>query len=393
LDKYGQPAILYTGGNNQVNGICLALPADSGLLKWNKWTGNPVINKPPPQYSRSDFRDPFVWKDSNNYYMIVGYGIVEHKVEKGSVLLFRSNDLKHWEYLHPLYTGDPEKDSSGIFWEMPVFRKLQGKYILLVNRVPHKGIPADALYWTGDFIKEKFVPDNTIPRRLEVINRLLSPSVTTDALGRTTAIAIIPDLITPRAQYEQGWTHLYSIPRVWQLKNRKICQSPHPVLKDLRTNRQNFKNAIINPDQPLQISTGKHQLEIRATIDPKECKRFGFILGKDPEAKERTTVYYDFESKCFVVDRTRSSQKAYIPLNIQTGKYALSRKNKMDWHMFIDGSVVEVFINHEDAFTTRIFPKYVDSNGVELYCEGGSIGLEQATMWTLKDTGNKNDFK
>jgi beta-fructofuranosidase len=51
------------------------------------------------------------------------------------------------------------------------------KYVLLVNRVPHNGVPARCQYWIGDFKNEKFIPDNLIPQNLEVINRLLSPSV------------------------------------------------------------------------------------------------------------------------------------------------------------------------------------------------------------------------
>ena len=78
-------------------------------------------------------------------------------------------------FVHLLFEGNPEVDDSGIFWEMPVFKKMGGKYVLLVNRVPHKGIPARCQYWIGDFKNEKFIPDNPVPQNLEVINRLLSP--------------------------------------------------------------------------------------------------------------------------------------------------------------------------------------------------------------------------
>ena len=76
---------------------------------------------------------------------------------------------------------------------------------LLVNRVPHKGIPARCQYWIGDFKNEKFIPDNPVPQNLEVINRLLSPSVVETPEGDVAAIAIIPDEIGGEATYEQGW--------------------------------------------------------------------------------------------------------------------------------------------------------------------------------------------
>ena len=68
----------------------------------------------------------------------------------------------------------------------------------LVNRVPHKGIPARCQYWIGDFKNEKFIPDNPVPQNLEVINRLLSPSVVETPEGDVAAIAIIPDEIGGR---------------------------------------------------------------------------------------------------------------------------------------------------------------------------------------------------
>jgi beta-fructofuranosidase len=392
IDDHGMPTIIYTAGGKQSTSIGLAFPKDSSLVDWIKYSKNPILPGQPSGYLRTDMRDPYVFRESNHWYMIIGYGLVENEVEKGTLLLYRSDDLKSWNFLHPLFVGDPARDSSGIFWEMPVFRKLNNKYVLLVNKVPHKGVPADALYWVGDFVNEKFVPDHTVPQHLEVINQMLSPSVTDDAEGKTTAIAIIPDLITSEAAYENGWTHLYSIPRTWTLKNGKICQQPHPVLQSLREEEKTFPTTNIPSSQPLLLDSGKHQVEIDVTIDPKDCKGFGFIIGKHPVQKEFTKVFYDFEKGQFIVDKTHSSVRKTIPANGRSGRYALQRSEKVNLHLLIDGSVVEVFINNEDAFTTRIFPAYKESNHIELFSDGGDIQLLEGKAWKLKKGQNKSDF-
>ncbi|NJO24983.1 MAG: glycoside hydrolase family 32 protein [Bacteroidia bacterium] len=261
-----------------------------------------------------------------------------------------------------------------------------------MNKVPYKREPANALYWVGDFVNEKFVPDNKIPQKLEVINQLLSPSVTKDANGLTTAIAIIPDLISSKAQYEQGWTHLFSMPRVWTLKDGKICQQPHPVMKSLRGRKKVFDRKIIYPGKPVLLSNGKHQLEIEMEIRVKDAKQFGFIIGKHPQQKEMTKIFYDTERKKTIADQTKSSLNKNIPLRTRDGDYILNTNDKLTIRLFIDGSVVEVFINDQAAFTTRIFPLYGESNQVELFTEGGTVVAEKITVWEMRSAGNKTEF-
>lgn len=391
IDDSGKPTIMYTGGDGKEFGMCLATSEDEELINWKKFENNPVVQGPPKHFSRVDFRDPYLWKEGDVWYMIIGFGVVEDSVEKGTVLLYKSTDMKNWEYLHPLFTGNHPIDDTGIFWEMPVFQKIGQKYILLVNKVPNKGVPARALYWVGDFVNEKFVPDNPIPQNLEVINRLLSPSVTFDKNGLLTAIAIIPDEFGGEATSKLGWTHLYSIPRVWTLKDGKILQSPHPALKELREEKKSFQNQQVVSDKPLLISTGHQQIEIEATIDPGSSKKFGFLVGENPDHSEFTSIYFDTETREMVVDQAHSSLKEHIPLSTKKDKYDLDLSKPVDFHLYIDGSVVEVFINNEDAFTTRIFPLKESSNQVEIFTEGATIGAK-AYVWNLKSAIVKTDF-
>lgn len=391
LDDMGNPVIVYTGGDGGPNGMCLAFPKDTSLVEWEKYNGNPVIDGPPEQYTRKDFRDPYVWKENDTWFMIVGYGIEEDE-KKGSVLLYKSSDMKNWEFLHPLFSGDPSVDGSGVFWEMPVFWKMNGKYILLVNPIPYEGKPAVAIYWTGDFINERFIPDHKTPTRLEVINRMLSPSVALDEKGQTTAIAIIPDLIPAEMQIKQGWTHLYSIPRTWELVNGKICQKPHPAIKKLRNDQITFPEQEIMPGQNLVVSTGKHQLEIIAKIVPQNCERFGFNIGKNAGNGEVTPICFDLKNDMLLVDLTRSNKNEQIRKEIESGDYKLNKNEPVELHLFIDGSVVEGFINGKDAFTTRIFPEFENSNEVELFSEGGSLNLLEMKVWELKSNNFKTEF-
>jgi len=390
LDDNGVPTIIYTTGSDTM-GVGLAFPKDDDLIEWQKYDKNPVIRGQPEGYSRTDLRDPYVWKEGGIWYLVIGYGIEENDANRGTVLLYTSKDLKKWEFKHTLFEGNPEKDDTGIFWEMPVFKKIGEKYVLLINKTPHNGVPARAMYWVGDFKNERFIPDNMQPRNLEIINRLLSPSVTEDKQGRITAIAIIPDEFGEAAAYKQGWTHLYSIPRVWNLKEGKIIQTPHPNLQTIRDKYVSFPEIKINNGDTYKLSQHTHQLEIKAKINVNGAKKFGFIVNKNPDGSEYTKIYYDVENQQMVVDQTYSSLKEHIPKQIKKEIYHLDLSNPIDFHVFIDGSVIEVFVNGEDAFTTRVFPKKVTSNEVEIFSENGEI-VAKADVWTLKATTITVDF-
>lgn len=389
INDEGIPTLIYTTGGDKL-GVGLAFPANNELTEWKKFEGNPVIYGQPEGYTRTDLRDQYVWKEGNIWYMIIGFGIVDNGIEKGTVLLYKSPDMKKWDFVHTLFEGNPTVDSSGIFWEMPLFLKTAGKYVLLVNKVPQRGNPARAFYWVGDFRNERFIPDNPVPRNLEVINRLLSPSLSYDKDGRLTTIAIIPDEIGSQAAYRHGWTHLYSIPRVWNLVDGKICQTPHPALQQLRDKRKDIV-ATVQPNAPLLISEHTQQAEIKLRIEPGQAGQYGFITHKSPDNTEYTKIYYDAETNEIIVDQRQSSLKEHIPLQVRKDKYPLDSGKPEEFHIFIDGSVVEVFINGREAFTSRIFPLNESSNQVEVFSTGGDIKV-LGELWILKRADMKTDF-
>ncbi|TKC62605.1 glycoside hydrolase family 32 protein [Pedobacter hiemivivus] len=390
LDDKGIPMISYTAGGPKM-GIALAFPKDSTLNDWIKYKQNPVIPGQPDGYGRTDLRDTYVWKEGNKWYMVVGFGVKKDDVEKGALLLYSSPDLKNWNFLHTLFEGNPDLDNSGIFWEMPVFKKIGDKYVLLVNKVPHKGVPARALYWVGSFVNERFVPDNPMPKNLEVINRLLSPSVTEDKDGRICAIAIIPDEISGEAAYNQGWSHLYSLPRVWNLTDGTLNQSPHPALRSLRVANSNFFDATVANHQSVKLYSGHQQYEVVAQVRPNKSKQFGFVLHKNPDGSEYTKIYYDVDAKELVVDQRHSSTKKGIPLRIKKDAFALDTSKPVGFHVFVDGSVVEIFINDQHALTTRIFPSKEQSNQAEIFSEGDSIQIK-AEVWAIRPAVINTDF-
>ena len=387
INDEGIPQIIYTGGSRR-NSINAAFPQDSCLNVWQKFAHNPIVADCPSEFSRSDMRDPFVWKMDGHWYMVVGFGVTRDQEEHGTLLLYRSDDLRSWTYRGLFFGGNPQVDHTGIFWEMPIVIKMGDKYVLSVNRVPHRGIPAQTQYWVGDIQNERFVPDQQVPENLEVINRLLSPSVWQIADSQYVAMAIIPDEIREVPTYQQGWAHLFSLPRVWTLRNGKICQMPLPALKQLRDKESRIaKESLVRSKL---IYDGKRQVEIDAVFYPQDASQFGFQLQTNG-AKEKSFIYYDVKKQRLVADHTKSSLQMGIPLEIRTGNLHLPMNSPVRFHLFIDGSVIEGFVNDEYAFTSRFFPKNAENVQVQLHSKKGKTEAE-VKVWTLNGAKMKTNF-
>ncbi len=53
--------------------------------------------------------------------------------------------------------------------------------------------------------------------------------------------------------------------------------------------------------------------------------------------------------------------------------------------VFLDGSVVEIFLNDELCYSGRIFPESPESTGVDLYVTGGTAFFRSVEIWEMRD--------
>ncbi len=56
-------------------------------------------------------------------------------------------------------------------------------------------------------------------------------------------------------------------------------------------------------------------------------------------------------------------------------------KHAIELHIFLDGSVLKVFINDEKTLSTRIFPEKPGSTGLDLFAEGGADTFQKLDVW------------
>ncbi|MBK7219721.1 MAG: GH32 C-terminal domain-containing protein [Candidatus Promineofilum sp.] len=57
----------------------------------------------------------------------------------------------------------------------------------------------------------------------------------------------------------------------------------------------------------------------------------------------------------------------------------------MRLRVFIDCSVVEVFVDDRAVLSARVYPERPEAMGVELFAEGGAVRVEALEAWPMDD--------
>lgn len=104
----GQYHAFYTGyclSAEYQQTICHAVSDDG--IEWKKDAANPVIVPMTELYEKLDWRDPYVFynEEDSCYWILISARRLDMPVtRRGCIVLYRSRDLKNWEYYGPIYS-------------------------------------------------------------------------------------------------------------------------------------------------------------------------------------------------------------------------------------------------------------------------------------------------
>jgi sucrose-6-phosphate hydrolase SacC (GH32 family) len=128
--------------------------------------------------------------------------------------------------------------------------------------------------------------------------------------------------------------------------------------------------------------------EILASLSPSSSGPVGLTIAASPDGSERTHIFYNPSNSTILVDRSASSQIKEFGNATVTGyfhPYTLASTKsleKIQMHVIVDGSLVEVFVNERFALSTRVYPSQTCSTGYGVYVgEGGSAVVEKLEAW------------
>ncbi len=383
VDDNGVPTLIYSGNRDGEQRACLATSAD-GLLTWQKHPDNPIIPAPPEDLHLVQYRDHSVWREDDAWYQLMGSGL---EGQGGTALLYRSTDLRTWEYLHPLLVGDAQRFTpvyTGTMWECPDFFALDGRQVLTVS-VWDPGQLHYSAAMVGDYRDHHFIPE--VEHKLDYGDRhYYAPQSFTDAQGRRISFGWIQEGRGVEAQLACGWSGVMSLPRVLSLgPDGQVCMQPAPELAALRS-EHTHSAAIDLPDGEVIVLpevTGD-TLELLVELAPPDEGRAGIVVRRSPDGIEETRILHDAAQDQLIVDRTRSSQDLTVDHNVHVAPLTLGAHEPLRLHIFLDRSVLEVFANERVTITSRIYPTQADSLGVAVVAENAPGRLVSLDAWQLR---------
>ncbi len=385
LEDGKRPVIFYTGVNRREAGIGIAYAQDDALLSWEKYENNPVVDDPPGSYA--DFRDPYVWKDGDTYYMIVGAGFAR----KGALATYKSTDMIDWQVINPLIQGS-NADKIGYYWEMPYFIRIndENEYILGAGPLFNNG-PAQSIYWIGKWENETFTPYFDEPKFLELSrDQMLAASFGYDEAGRVVYLGIVPETRSEEDQIAAGWRQTFSLPRVVRLmKDSTLGTYPHPNLCRYREDQVSISDTQIEEGQSFNFpELGGNQIEVAFKILSSDSAEFELQLLKSADGSQYTAMNFNLEKNELFGDlRFASSQRASG--NVRKGNYVFDHKDTIYVTAYIDHSIVEIFVDNTIAYSARVYPAEA-SQLVDIIVEKGTIIVNEAFQWNIKSLGSSS---
>ena len=379
-DDGGTPTILYTAVDNERARIVRMTATDATLATWQD---KQVVIDGRPAGLSDDFRDPYHFTAGGQEYIIVGTS----QNGAGTCTLHRRNGTS--------WTNDGTTffhyGASGRFWEMPNVTPMGGdKYLFTCTPLDGpQGV--QTLCWVGTIGSDgRFVfgeDDDQQYLEMNGIGRqgygLLSPSFC-QAGGKTLLLGIVPDKLPGDVNYTMGWAHNYSLPRELSLAaDGTLVQQPYSGLTALRTATTVSHEASLDGVQPLSPVSGR-QLELQGSFTVGTSGQMGFRFLKN--GNHYAELSYDASTGRLKLDLTML-ERTVNDQGIYNGVYdvALPQRpaagSELKLHVFLDGSVADIFVNDRWAYSVRLFP--IDVNAVDAEVFATVQTPVKVSAWTL----------
>ncbi len=392
-------------------GTCIATaadPDDPELVRWTPHPKNPVISdKTQPPEVR--VFDPAAWREADGtYYALIGNKNGTPGYEGDSTSLYRSKDLVNWEYRGPFYKSDRKWTGEYEDAACPDFFPIgNGRHMLLM----HCHRPFNSThYYIGiwDRASEKFIPESH-GRMSWAAGSTAAPETLLDDKGRRVFWGWVQEPYRPTQMPKMPsasvtWASVTTLPRILSLfPDNTLRIQPAPELEVLRHNERVLENFTVSGERNLSGIRGD-TLEIRARIRPGKSGRFGVVVRQTPDDAERTPIWIDLDKHTLTADISKSTLdpkarwtkgRADFLKNLppqehfvteQTAPLTLAPGEIVDLRVFIDRSIIEIFVNERQCLTQRVYPSRRDAQEISLVAEGAPVTIEKLQVWDMRPT-------
>ena len=375
-------------------GNMVAVSSDPLLLNWRKVGGGPVIPMAAPG-EELPYRvfDPCIWKQGTHYYSLSAGQLPDgpDATPVAADFLFRSADLEHWEYLHPFTEGD-RFTLLGDDGACPYFWPIGDKHMLLFFSHMSGG-----QYLLGDYdtARQKLVVKNAGKFNMGPVGPggVHAPSATPDGKDIVAIFNMNPGKRTG------GWDQIMSLPRRLSLTDEgDLLQRPVDAVATCRRRHLGRVAQTLPANQEIVMAgMAGNALEIQADVAPGRESMLELNVLRSPQKEETTRIAF-FRDRGYrdnvhrkrhvesvvTLDTTLSSTAPDVRSRApETARLRLAPDEPLQLRVFVDRSIVEVFVNEKQCVAARVYPDRADSTGISLRSQGVASELTRLDVWEM----------
>ncbi len=376
-------------------GNMVAVASDPLLLNWEKLTGNAVI----PSVDADDYGrpyrvfDPCIWKEGEHYYSLSGWHIDGLRGADGRKInhIFRSKDLISWTYMGE-FVENLRFQFAGDDGACPYFWPIGDKHILLT--FSHR---RSAQYIIGEYDTErqKLIAESCGNLNCGAVGNgsIHAPSAFPDGKGGVNVIYNVNP-----GKPTKGWDQIMSLPRKYTLaQDGTLLIEPTGDYPSLRANPVDLKQVELPANQEIVFKeiAGK-SLEIKVVFEPGPSRFIDLKVFRAPDKSEFTSINFRKEvglaiggqrgrrAGLITIDPAYSSVASDVAIRgPETAEVELQNDEPLELHIFIDQSVVEVFVNRKQALLLRVYPEKPESGGFSITSRGNGALCRTIKAWEL----------
>lgn len=396
-------------------GNMIAIADDPLLLNWEKLTGQAVIPIANPDGSPLPYNvfDPCLWQKDGIYYSLSG-GTLPHppsgKRTRADFLL-RSPDLVTWEYLHPFVEGD-RFTLTGDDGACPYFWPIGDRHILLFFSHMSGG---QALLGDYDTARDKFVVTAHHDFNFGAFSPggVHAPSAAPDGQG-----GVIVIFNMNPAKPTGAWDQIMTLPRRLTLAGTDgvdhdmLSVEPAGDIESLRGAHQHVGPIDLPANEEVVLDTiHGDTMELVVEIEDNDAPMVELNVLRAPNREEFTRIafyrqrgYRNWERYTgWEGQRWQASRDSLITMDSsyaselpdvrsrapETAPVYLEPGEPLKLRVFVDKSVVEVFVNGKQCVALRVYPGREDGIGVSLRSQGRDATLRSLDAWQMNSIYSK----
>ncbi|MCI1984577.1 MAG: glycoside hydrolase family 32 protein [Bifidobacteriaceae bacterium] len=381
IEKDGRLYLVYTGAANLGKGLeqTQNIAVSSDGIHFEKYEGNPVVTAP-EGVAIDSFRDPKVWEHNGRYYFVCA----AQREGRAQALLYRSDDLLHWEFFNVLLESRGE---WGYMWECPDFFQLGDKWVFLCS--PMGAGERTTVYFVGDFDygtgKFTYTSTGEVDWGLD----LYAPQTFLDHQGRRLMFGWANEWEWMRywkdwgPTFREGWCGSFSLPREISLgEDDMLIFSPIAELNQLRETPTLVNSMKIDPGRARSVKAGDGvAFELSFSLDLEASESSSVLLSLRKGAGRELTCIFDLEHAEVRIDRNNADGWGK---GVSSSPLSLRGEPLLDVRVYSDQSSVELFVgNGTNVHSMNVFAPSTQ-NGIEIAARDGIAIVQDVRGYGMK---------